>query len=833
MPTKSPEKMDPKRLDKKQCPEDTTFDRSRADRLRADFQATRRKELVARRLLGARALEGAKEGLLAQAKAMDNDRLNSSIKQAKEGIVKLRRSLKIAKDPKAVKAQISGLEERVRIFERVAREQYARAKEKEAARRVLEEQTKERTEKPAAVPNAAKTPVKPEPTRGTDKLYTQESVNRRLTEKRLELQKANSSEELLRLINETITEILKGDNASNIEAASRFLSEITFKLEGRINTEIDRFGSDRETLETLQKRYNAINGLLNRQSPYRGKVPALGRLELLKSKLESLFSEQAKIAKKPKEAVETEVPVERIGQAEIQIEIQKILIEIQKLVITSTTIKEDVARIVDSLAKMQKFFKEGEFEELLTKVVRLAVNNGNEYLYNRLTMRFGLQMVRIKKKLGEIVDRLKQNARAQDLFGKEIEELLKGLTEEGRAHTEEIRKDIEDLSTQLAGFRDATTQKLDRTIIPILDKLEKFFEPATFESFLSAVLKKAFAAERPELVKAIMDEFEKKYPDLKDLGSRLQAIEYFLKTQTINKADLTQIRQDLADILLEVRSTGKGIGHTLGKTIAKIDALEKYFKGPEYKKLIEDIVKPVIGQALKDNNLEIIKAMETSKILKTIIKKQNILERIMKGLKKENRADHDAIKAELEDILDSVQDNKTKIEDVAQRLEDLKDYFETDAYKTLITDIIKGTVPELATLLIAELDKRGLLTKDEAKKMTDEQTEELKKYFDEKVKKPEEEKKNAGWLNKWGWQTFGTGLMLVLILILAYFLLRGLVGAGKAADVGSKVVSITPVIGETAKAAGASESLLGSLGGINPLIIIIILVALFLLFPKK
>ena len=135
--------------------------------------------------------------------------------------------------------------------------------------------------------------------------------------------------------------------------------------------------------------------------------------------------------------------------------------------------------------------------------------------------------------------------------------------------------------------------------------------------------------------------------------------------------------------------------------------------------------------------------------------------------------------------------------------------------------------------MIAELDKRGLLTKDEAKKMTDEQTEELKKYFDEKVKKPEEEKKNAGWLNKWGWQTFGTGLMLVLILILAYFLLRGLVGAGKAADVGSKVVSITPVIGETAKAAGASESLLGSLGGINPLIIIIILVALFLLFPKK
>ena len=50
----------------------------------------------------------------------------------------------------------------------------------------------------------------------------------------------------------------------------------------------------------------------------------------------------------------------------------------------------------------------------------------------------------------------------------------------------------------------------------------------------------------------------------------------------------------------------------------------------------------------------------------------------------------------------------------------------------------------------------------------------------------------------------------------------------------SQSYSITPVFGETLTTAGTtSSSLLGSLGGINPLIIIGIVAVLFLLFPKK
>ena len=274
---------------------------------------------------------------------------------------------------------------------------------------------------------------------------------------------------------------------------------------------------------------------------------------------------------------------------------------------------------------------------------------------------------------------------------------------------------------------------------------------------------------------------------------------------------------------------------------------------------MQDSLLPGIREAIGEGNGALYDRLaqnignKFTKLRNMILKLSN--EEKQRYINLKNRIDKlaDLTKEEKEEILtrlwevytDLGNQGKANTKEIVDKIAELKDYFKTDEFKTIISDIVKSTVPELATLLIAELEKRGILTKDEAQKMLDKQTEDLKKYMDEKLKgnnpvtpttpstpKPGEAKSEGAW-RKWLPQTAFTLGGLGLLAILIAFLVMGIMKASSQSGGASKVISITPVIGESAKTAASSGSLLGSLGGINPLIIILILVALFLLFHKK
>ena len=209
--------------------------------------------------------------------------------------------------------------------------------------------------------------------------------------------------------------------------------------------------------------------------------------------------------------------------------------------------------LIESITGLKAFFGDGEFEELLTKIVKMAVNNGNEYLYNRLTMRFGPQMNKIETKLGNVIDRMKQNAKAQDSFRAKMEELLAGLNANGKANQDEVKTLLNDLETRLGQHVDEAeanlARKLDTEVSKILTKLESFFEPAKFETLLTKILNDAFARERPVLVQSIVDKFKTEFPELENLKARFDKLESLideLKKQGVKLNN--DVRDDLVHI---------------------------------------------------------------------------------------------------------------------------------------------------------------------------------------------------------------------------------------------------------------------------------------------
>lgn len=477
-------------------------------------------------------------------------------------------------------------------------------------------------------------------------------------------------------------------------------------------------------------------------------------------------------------------------------------------------------------------------------------------------------------------ERLRREQRAQERSPKEkpierlgiaydekireaTEELIdQGLTEEGKNNLGEVE---EVLRFILEKLENPVNQDL-KSIIERLDYLKKYFEEGEFETFLKRIMSESYAAERPKLIEELVKKLGEEFPGLKELKNQLEEIDAVLNGLAGEyKTQSEEIKQKLLEILNKVNS-----GAIPVDTAKIVEELKKYFNDKEYKDLMESIFKPIVEKAVSEGVDEVIKRLEKIGILKDILDKTKAIDDALNNLKTEYEADRDEIKKQLKDILDSQTRTEADIKRLADELKALREYFDGDPFKDMIAQKIQEAIdakaPEIAQKIIDELDKKGLLTKTDADAMKKEiitkvqeiidkgaipkalqdklekfmkDAEAKQKETDDKLKKIGEDaekaakgKKEAEAKPKTDWSGFkkfsGYSGLLILIGLILFALFKAANDSGS-----SRLVQITPVIGTTAKTVAGTSSIFGALGGINPLIIVLILVALFLLFPKK
>lgn len=555
----------------------------------------------------------------------------------------------------------------------------------------------------------------------------------------------------------------------------------------------------------------------------------------------------------------------------------KVIAEVQKVLTLVNSQRGDINTIMIGIQRLERFFlnvKNGQnaFENILTQIVK----NGNRELVKQLEGRYG----EIIKRIGRVRSDIK-------ILGEELKKLLEGLNKEGKANQEKVEELLKQLeiriNTNVTAVENRLVEKLDKEVLKILIDLEKFFDPVAFGDTISYYCQDAIIAQRPAIVEAIMEEFGARYPDIKDLGNRLLAIEEFLKNESMTKADRDLIRGDLVRIMAELKSSAKGIGHGLGNIIARLEKMERFFDADNFAVFLDSALREVIAEEIFRGNKKVLDAIvaanknttRVKNLVKELIAKEQAhfeeLKEKIKGLKEQGVKNTDEILNRMweayKDLLRNGAENKEEIldrlwevyqdlgkkgekntQDILAKIQDLKDYFSTDAYKKIIKDIvdqalldnnpvlvdaIKAALPDMLKDVATKSDIEKILKElEEIKNGKGKDGKDGKDGEDGGGKKPEEKPKEPSpWKNVLPRvATFG-GMALIALAIAAIII--GIMRANNASDGATKVISITPVIGETAKTAATSGSLLGSLGGINPLIIILILVALFLLFPKK
>lgn len=543
--------------------------------------------------------------------------------------------------------------------------------------------------------------------------------------------------------------------------------------------------------------------------------------------------------------------------------------------------------------EIQRVIGPEAFEKLINRIVNEAIKNGNKSLFDKLVegpFRTMISEIRqAKGRMDTVLREQRENATENRAAHNELKELMNRLIASNS--DPEVKRLLEQLSNALldpaTGEFRAIRVDLDK-IIKNLDNLSNMIaDRGEFGEFIKEMCTLAFKGEQRNFIVAMVQRFEEEFPMLKNMRARFDYIDQVMHDMVVkDKKDMIEIKDTLLDIYSELGSTRRGLGKGISKVIAKLRDIENFLDPVKFSKLIQD----ACIEALKNQKTDFIDAIMTEfdkkyPDLKTMKARFDKLEQMINDLKLSG-ADTDKIMAQMEEyyrdllidnysnkeqIMDALQEacrdlvsrgeeNKEEIldrlfevatqlfdqantnkDEILAKLDDLKDYFSTDAYKKIIEDIVKSAIADNNDTLIQKMKDAGFATKEDIEKIkagtpgtpgepgkdgdkggkggdTSKLEERLKKL---------EEKKPSIWR---GLGYMGGGTLFLAIL--------GLIALGlyKASQIShpsnASPISVVPVVGGTAKVA-TSSSILGSLGGINPIIIVLVLVALFLLFPKK
>ncbi len=753
-----------------------------------------------------------------------------------------------------------------------------------------------------------------------------------------------TTEQAISAIDGLIDRAIRTEQSADLEAVNRALSQFSLSLEAKINGVLRRFAEKRVSLDELNTYYVSIDSILRKAYSREDKVQPLGRLELIKRKLEEILFPKEKpkikgvteellpettvaakasfdlekalaelrsilldvrkdvketLAKvnslcsgkdaKTQQTIITEVvnfalrtnnvallrSVEvtfntRFQQLGISIrkiietqheeygnilnllkgmrkgavrDRNKIVVQLQELSKLVREVKtESTTKVLAILSELKTYFETDAFKEIIKEVVKDANKTSNVVLLTEINDRFESIVRDIEGVAQATVKAVRDSVAAGT---KELrvasENLLKHLTEEGKVNKEEIIRALEEINNLILDKSQNDAAALGEIKNELL-KLEDFFEPKAFEKYLTQILENAFANERPQLVSAIMDEFEKKYPDLTDLKARFDAVETLVKT--VGDEVRAEVRKQ-AHILYTWLKRIDAKVTPIDQIAKQVEGLSKFFDPATYEKFLQDALLPGIREAIEKDNKTLYRALAGQignkyTLLRNLIKslsdreekRFNKIKSLLENLSEEGRANKQEILEELYNLFNYVADNHEIGKDTLERVKKLEAFFEPDAYKNFLKTILEENN---ATLI--EMMKNDPFFKDKIDKAyIDTKFEEITKLIEEeKEKKPAEEKKGEGFGKKWEAPTAGTGIILLIIALLVFLIIQALRNSGGGPSGGIPSTAVVPVIGETAKAAagGGLSSILGPLGGINPIIIILILVALFLLFPKK
>ncbi len=469
----------------------------------------------------------------------------------------------------------------------------------------------------------------------------------------------------------------------------------------------------------------------------------------------------------------------------------------------------------------------------------------------------------------------------------ELERKVDKISEDLKTILEEVRKDrklsaedkkfIESEFLRLSeALRDMETRsglqanRIEETLRLATESLAKIenalkSQPQIFEKILKTVLAESLAKNNDVLIGRIEKKWKGRYKQILqrfaevrnlmrdgfkltqdhifELGENLIALHQFSSTRF---GDLEKIMSEIKDL----------VGETNLKKIVKeaitesdipqgvLDKMKEYFKGTEYADVIRDALKE------RFDNLE--SRMDAIRDeLKTAIE----------GIEGFTKAEKEALMDNIIHIISEIGETKTLSKESLEILKELKEKVLTkDNIKEILDPILETALEANNTKIIEQINGLGLLSASEFKSTIeelltkiDERFTELEEKIDGKDKEPEpkepdkepepkepeepekpkEPKKPEPWYKRvWGGMGGFSGLAIIALLALILWTISRSKDAATSRI--SQAYNITPVFGETLKTATqSSSSILGSLGGINPLIIIGIIAVLFLLFPKK
>jgi len=414
-----------------------------------------------------------------------------------------------------------------------------------------------------------------------------------------------------------------------------------------------------------------------------------------------------------------------------------------------------------------------KLDELSSRLKPEALEAFGEFLKIIVTASFKLNqkelIVAIIKRFDEEYPILKQIRARFDY----IDQVLYDMKKQNAKDVKEIKSKLLEIYDEIEKIK--TGQEIEfAKIVDMLNELDGFLHSDAFSKIIKDACLEAFKAHQTDLIDAIMAEFDKKYPDLKDMKSRFDKLENLI-------ADLES----------------KGIANT-DKLLSQ---MEEYYRDL----LIDNYSnKEEIMDMLQDALVDLAQRGEENK--------EEILDRLWEVF---------------------VQ-GKKNTKEVMDKLEELKQYFSSDVFEGLLKTIVGQAVEDNNPKLIQAMKDAGFLTEEGLKKILDERD---KKPVDgdkadkdtntDKDTRPVEAPKKSKWPAR-----IGAGAFWIIIAVIIAALMYAIKTTPSNSTSNVAPIQTVPIIAGAAKTATTS-SILGSLGGINPIIIVLVLVALFLLFPKK
>jgi hypothetical protein len=541
----------------------------------------------------------------------------------------------------------------------------------------------------------------------------------------------------------------------------------------------------------------------------------------------------------------------------------KILIETQQNVLTilkgtkgKGLSEEDLKKIVEEIQKSEARLT-GKLKITRDDILRAieAEAKKNRLAYADFAGKVYGELLRLEGK----VDRMSDS----------LEDILKEIKKD-RNLSEKDKKFIESEFTKLSeALRDMESRqglqanRIEETLrlaTESLAKIEKALQsqPQVFENILKRVLAESLANNNTILLREISKLSEKQWKGrytqilqrfaevrnlMRDgfklpqdqifaLGENLIALHNFSSTRF---GDLEKIMSEIKDLVGEenLKKVVKDAITESNIPEGVLKRMKEYFESTEYAKVINDALKTRFDNL--ESKMEAIRAE-----LKTAIE----------GIEGFTKLEKEALMDSIIHIISEIGETKTLSKESRDMLLELKEILTPEKFKELIKPILKESLEENNTTLLELMRAEGWVKKSEMDEMEARIIEEIKKGKEkepdkepdkepekpkpDKEPEPEKKKEPETWGKRLGNWLNGNMGMILIIALLGFILWAIMRSKDAATSRISQTYSITPVFGETLKTATTTgSSLLGSLGGINPLIIIGIVAVLFLLFPKK